>query len=92
MSLRVAREAPKEVVVRCRGRRVHVGAAEFVGAEVARSSRALEVARDAGVGVAERDCGQRQLLEGAHGGGLFAPTRLFRGLLLGERGADSDVI
>ena len=60
--------------------------------EVARSSRALEVARDAGVGVAERDCGQRQLLEGAHGGGLFAPTRLFRWLLLGERGADSDVI
>ena len=92
MRLRVAGEAAEEVAVRRSGRGVRVGAADLVRGEVARSSRALEVARDAGVGVAERDCGQRQLLEGAHGGGLFAPTRLFRGLLLGERGADSDVI
>ena len=88
MSLRVAREAPKEVVVRCRGRRVRVGAAEFVGAEVARSSRALEVARRAGFGVAERD-EQCQPFESGHG---FAPTRPFRWLLLGQRGAASSVI
>ena len=84
----MTREAAEEVVARRRGRRVCIKAIEFVGAEVARSSRALEVARGAGGGVAERD-EQRQPFESGHG---FAPTRPFRWLLLGQRGAESTVI
>ena len=88
MSLRVAREPTEEVVVRRRRRTVRVSAADLVRAEVARSSRPCVVARGAGGGVAERD-EQQQPFESGHG---FAPTRPFRWLLLGERGADSTVI
>ena len=88
MSLRVAREAPKEVVVRRRGRRICIRAADLVGAEVARPAWSRVVARRAGGGVAERD-EQRQPFESGHG---FAPTRPFRWLLLAERGADSTEI
>ena len=84
----MTREAAEEVVARRRGRRVRVGASYFMGAEVARSSRALEVARRAGFGVAERD-EQRQPFESGHG---CAPTRPFRWLLLGQCGADSTEI
>ena len=84
----MTREAAEEVVARRRGRRICIRAADLVGAEVARSSRALEVARRAGFGVAERD-EQRQPFESGHG---FAPTRLFRWFLLGQCGADSDAI
>ena len=88
MSLRITSEPAEEVVVRRRRCRICIRAADLVGAEVARSSRALEVARRAGFGVAERD-EQRQPFESRHG---FAPTRPFQWLLLGQRGADSTVI
>ena len=84
----MTREAAEEVVVR-RGRcRICIRAADLVGAEVARAAWSRVVARGAGVGVAERD-EQRQPFEPAHG---FAPTRLFRWLLLVERGAESSAI
>ena len=86
--MRVAREAAEEVVVWCCGCGVRVGAADLVGAEVARAARARVGACRAGGGVAERD-EQRQPFESGHG---FAPTRPFRWLLLAERGADSTEI
>ena len=64
MSLRVAREAPKEVVARRRGRRICIRAADLVGAEVARTLRARVVARDARM----YNCYQQQtLVRSLHG-------------------------
>ena len=60
-----------------------------MGAEVARFFAWSRVgACRAGGGVAERD-EQRQCFESGHD---FAPTRPFRWLLLGQRGADSTEI
>ena len=62
MSLRVAREAPEEVVVWRRRRRISIRAADLVGAEVARPAWSRVVARGAGFGVAEHNCYQQQTL------------------------------
>ena len=64
MSLRVAREAPEEVVVRRRGRRICIRAADLVGAEVARPAWSRVVARDARM----HNCYQQQtLVRSLHG-------------------------